>query len=385
MSAGLVIIGSGPAGVSAAEAFRDQRPHAPVRILTADPDPPYARPPLSKEFLRGQDVDIALHPPQWYRDRAIEVIHGVEVDAVDVAGKTVTAGGRRFEYDALVLACGAAPVPLPVPGSELALQLRSAADAATLREAAKRAATAVVIGAGFIGCEAAASLAAQGVSVSLVAPDPAPQVTRLGHEAGDRLRQLVERSGVRYLAEASVTALESDAGRTAVLLDDGTRLTADLVLAATGVAPRSGAAEAAGLDVRDSRILVGSDMRTSAPQVFAAGDVALAFNDVAGRHLAVEHWQDAVDQGSIAGTVAAGGTARWNSVPGFWSTIGEATIKYHAWGDGFAEATMIEHGGGFTVWYRDAAGAAVGVLTYHADDDYDAGRHVIEQATAPPR
>lgn len=383
--AGLVIIGSGPAGVSAAEAFRERRPEAPVRILTTDPDPPYARPPLSKEFLRGQDDDIALHPPQWYRDRAIEVLHGVEVDTVDVARKIVTAGDRQFGYDALVFACGATPVPLPVPGSELALQLRSATDGATLRAAAGRASTAVVIGAGFIGCEAAASLAAQGISVSLVAPDPAPQVKRLGREAGDRLRQLVERAGVRYLADVSVTALEKDADGTVVLLDDGTRLSADLVLAATGVAPQSGAAEAAGLDIRDSRILVGSDMRTSSPDVFAAGDVALAFNDMAGRHLAVEHWQDAVDQGSIAGAVAAGDTAQWNSVPGFWSTIGEATIKYHAWGDGFADATMIEHGGGFTVWYRDDTDAAVGVLTYHADDDYDAGKHVIEQATAPPR
>jgi NADPH-dependent 2,4-dienoyl-CoA reductase/sulfur reductase-like enzyme len=383
--AGLLIIGSGPAGVSAAEAFRDRKPDAPVRILTADPDLPYARPPLSKEFLRGQDDDIALHPPQWYDDRSIEVTHGVTVEAIDVAQKFVTAGDRRFGYDTLVLACGAAPVPLPVPGSELALQLRSASDAVTLRAAANRAETAVVIGAGFIGCEASASLASQGVSVSLVAPDPAPQVKRLGLEAGRRLRQLVERSGARYLAEARVQALEKDAGRTVVVLDDGARLVADLVLAATGVAPQSGPADSAGLQVRDSRIVVGSDMRTSAPDVFAAGDVALAFNDTAGRHLAVEHWQDAVDQGSIAGVVAAGGTARWSSVPGFWSTIGEATIKYHAWGDGFGEAKLVEHGGGFTVWYSDDAGAAVGVLTYHADDDYEAGGHLIEQATEPPR
>lgn len=387
MPAGLLIIGSGPAGVSAAEAFRERRPDVPVRILTADPDLPYARPPLSKEFLRGQDDDIALHPPQWYRDRTIEVIHGVDVDTLDVAQKVVRAGDRRFEYDTLVLACGAAPVPLPVPGSDSALQLRSAGDATTLRAAAGRAKTAVVIGAGFIGCEAAASLAARGVSVTLAAPDPAPQVKRLGDEAGRRLRQLVERSGAGYLADATVTALENenDTGATVVVLDDGTRLAADLVLAATGVAPQSGLAEAAGLDVRNSRIVVGSDMRTSAPDVFAAGDVALAFNDTAGRHLAVEHWQDADDQGSIAGTGAAGDTARWNSVPGFWSTIGEATIKYHAWGDGFSEAQLIEHGGGFTVWYTDETGAAVGVLTYHADDDYDAGERLIEQAAAPPR
>ena len=374
---GLVVIGSGPAGVSAAEAFREHSPDASIVILSTDPEEPYARPPLSKDYLQGKTDDIALHPPQWYDDRAIELRHGVTVEHLDIERRTVTAGGLRFEYQALVLAGGAAPVPLPVPGGEHARHLRSATDAAALRAAASRASTAVVIGAGFIGCEAAASLAAQGLSVTLVAPEPAPQVKRLGDDAGRRLRALVEAAGVQFRGGVEVSALESNTVR----LGDGSAVDADLILAATGVAPQSDLAEAAGLEVRESRIVVGSDMRTSAPDVYAAGDVALAYNETAGRYVAVEHWQDAEDQGAIAGTVDAGAAACWDSVPGFWSTIGASTIKYHAWGDGYERARMQDHdGGGFTVWYTTGhEDVVVGVLTHDADEDYDAGGKLIEQ------
>jgi 3-phenylpropionate/trans-cinnamate dioxygenase ferredoxin reductase component len=374
---GLVVIGSGPAGISAAEAFREHCPDASILVLSTDPEKPYARPPLSKDYLQGKTDDIALHPPQWYHDRAIELRHAVTVGHLDIEHRTVTAGGRRIEYQALVLASGAAPVPLPVPGGEHARHLRSATDAAALRAAASRATTVVVIGAGFIGCEAAASLAVQGLSVTLVAPEPAPQVTRLGDDAGRRLRALVEAAGVQFRGGVEVSALEGDSVR----LGDGSAVDADLILAATGVAPQSDLAEAAGLEVRESRIVVGSDMRTSAPDVYAAGDVALAYNKTAGRHVAVEHWQDADDQGAIAGTVAAGAAASWDSVPGFWSTIGALTIKYHAWGDGYDRAKVVDHdGGGFTVWYTTGPDdVVVGVLTHDADEDYDTGGKLIEQ------
>ncbi|ANW66011.1 pyridine nucleotide-disulfide oxidoreductase [Mycobacterium sp. djl-10] len=375
----LLIIGSGPAGVAAAEAFREHQTEGAIRILTADPEPPYARPPLSKEFLRGSNDDIALHPPSWYAERTIELITGAHVDAVDVNAKTVLVADQRHTYDSLVIATGSGPTPLPVPGGEQAYRLRSAEDARALRNAAVAAGSAVVVGAGFIGCEAAASLAAQGISVTLVAPDPAPQVKRLGPDAGARLRELVERTGVKYLPDAKVAAVHPGS----VALEDGTELAADLVLAATGVSPHSSVAEAAGLEIRDSRIVVGSDMRTSAPDVYAAGDVAVAFNDTAGRHVAVEHWQDAEDQGRIAGTVAAGGDSRWDSVPGFWTSIGDADVKYQAWGDGFTDAVLVEHGGGFTVWYTDDAGNTVGVLTYQADEDYESGGQLVAQH-APP-
>ncbi len=377
----MVVVGSGPAGVSAAEAFRQHNPDDPIRIITDDPALPYARPPLSKEFLRGdaEPADTELHPAAWFDERSIELVQAVGVEAIDVAGRYLTADGKHYSYRWLVLACGAKPSPFPVPGGEAALQLRSLADAQLLREAAVKAGSAVVIGAGFIGCEAAASLAMRGVTTTLVAPDPVPQAKRLGEEAGERIKRLLGDSGVRYAGSVSVDSLAEGAVR----LDDGNTLTCDLVIAATGVEPQSALASAAGIETSDGRIVVDAHMRTSAENIYAAGDVALAYNSLAGRPVAVEHWQDAVAQGEIAGAAAAGQTREWDAVPGFWTTIGEATLKYHAWGDGFDRARFVDHGDGFTVWYeRDRA--AVGVLTLDADEDYDRGEELIQRKSPIP-
>ncbi|MBJ7338608.1 NAD(P)/FAD-dependent oxidoreductase [Mycolicibacterium sp.] len=376
---GLIVVGSGPAGIGAAESYREHGGTGPVLVLSADPDLPYERPPLSKDFLRGDTDDVALHAAQWFTDRDIDLRHGSTVDAVDVDGHSVTVGGERIPYGALVLAPGAGPSPLPVPGGERALLLRALADARHVRSAAARATSAVVIGAGFIGCEAAASLAMRGLSVTLVAPDRVPQEKRLGADAGERLLNLVTATGVRYVGGASVEAIDEDGVR----LDDGVTIDCDLVLAATGVTPQSDLAAAAGLRMQDSRIVVGADMRTSAPDVYASGDVTFAFNAAAGRHLAVEHWQDAADHGTVAGAQAAGADATWDAVPGFWSTIGEATVKYHAWGDGYDDSRVLDRDGGFTVWY-EADGRTVGVLTHDADDDYDLGETLIAGGRQTP-
>ncbi|BBZ74003.1 pyridine nucleotide-disulfide oxidoreductase [Mycobacterium paraseoulense] len=379
VSPGVIIVGSGPAGVAAAASFRDHDGDAPVRIFSADIDLPYARPPLSKEYLRGQTDDVALHPAQWFDDRAIELTPGAPVDRLDVAERAVYAGDQRHTYDTLILACGAAPAAPPIPGGRRALPLRSLADAAALRGAASTAASAVVIGSGFIGCEAAASLAMRGIPVTLVAPGALPQEKRLGPEAAERLRDLVTASGARHVGGVAVEEI-TDAG---VRLGNGVTIDCDLVLAATGVTPQSGIAAAAGLDVRDSRVVVGSDMATSAPGVYAAGDVALARHEVAGRHLAIEHWQDATDQGAVAGGRAAGRPAKWDAVPGFWTSIGDSTLKYHAWGDGYERSRLLERDDGFTVWY-DSGNAVVGVLTFNADDDYELGERLIAEHRPAP-
>jgi len=376
---GLIVVGSGPAGVAAAESFREQNTSGRVRILTTDRDLPYARPPLSKEYLRGQTDDVGLHPQWWFDHKTIELVHNTTVDGLDLAERSVRAGDRRFRYDALILACGAAPVAPPMPGGARARVLRSLADAAALREAAKDASTAVVIGAGFIGCEAAASLALRGMSVTLVAPETLPQEARLGSAAAERLRELVIQAGARYVGGVAVEEI-NDVG---LRLDNGVTIDCDLILAATGVTPQHRLAADAGLDVGDSRIVVDTHMSTSTKGVYAAGDVALARHAAAGRHLAIEHWQDATDQGAIAGTSAAGKRATWDGVPGFWSTIGEATIKYHAWGDGYLRSRMLSHPEGFTVWY-EADDAVVGVLTHNSDDDYDLGQRLIAERRPAP-
>ncbi|MEZ0351087.1 NAD(P)/FAD-dependent oxidoreductase [Mycobacterium sp. pR1184] len=377
--AGLIIVGSGPAGVSAAGSFRKHNADLPVHILTADVDLPYARPPLSKEYLRGQTEDVALHDAQWFAERKIELTTGARVDRLDLAARTLYVGDQRHTYEILVLACGAAPQAPSLPGGQRALLLRSLADATALRHAADTADSAVVIGSGFIGCEAAASLALRGVSVTLVAPEPLPQEKRLGGQAAERLRDLVTDAGARHVGGVAVEEI-TDAG---VRLDDGVTIDCDLVLAATGVAPQNRIAAEAGLQIRDSRIVVGSDMGTTAPDVYAAGDVALAHHEVAGRHLAVEHWQDASDQGAIAGACAAGWATKWVGVPGFWTTVGDATLKYHAWGDGYERSRLREHRDGFTVWY-ESGDAVVGVLTHNADDDYDLGERLIAERRPVP-
>ena len=375
----MIVIGSGPGGVSAADAFRQHDPNTPALILTADLDPPYARPPLSKEYLRGDTADVALHPSQWYADRSLELRLGTEVDAIDPIAHTVSVGRDTFEYTSLVLACGAAPVPLSEPGGQHALHLRSLADARRLRRRARDAHSAVIIGAGFIGCEVAASLALRGIAVTLVAPDDVPQEKRLGRAAGTRLRALVTATGARYLGGVAVCELDEGL----VKLDDGTTIGCDLIVAATGVSPRIALAEQAGVLVEEGRVVVGADMRSSVPDVYAVGDLALAFNAMAGRRIAVEHWQDADDQGAVAGANAAGETSTWQAVPGFWSTIGDATVKYHAWGDGYEHDRSTQTGDGFSVWY-EAAGAVVGVLTHNSDDDYDAGGTLIAEAKPVP-
>jgi 3-phenylpropionate/trans-cinnamate dioxygenase ferredoxin reductase subunit len=206
-----------------------------------------------------------------------------------------------------------------------------------------------------------------------------PQEKRLGTDAGERLLELVQQSGVRYVGGVTVKSI-TERG---VVLNNGVTLDTDLVLAATGVAPNSAVPQAAGLTIEQSRVVVDADMSTSADGVFAAGDVASAFNAAAGRHLPVEHWQDAMDQGEVAGAVAAGQPSKWDAVPGFWTSIGEATVKYHAWGDGYQSSRLLARDNGFTVWY-EKDGSAVGVLTCNADDDYDLGETLIAEGRPAP-
>lgn len=373
---GFIAIGSGPAGLSAAETFRGKHPHIPVRILTADPALPYAKPPLSKDFLCGREVKLELHSPGWFVRNNVELVRGITVDHIDVANQeVVTAGGRRYGYWHLVLACGAKPVPLRVPGGESALSLRSFADAVVLKMAARYADTAVVVGAGLIGCEAAACLAQRGATTTMVAAEPVPLQRRFGDDVGERVAKLMSRNGVRFIGSTTVTALD-DVG---VTVDSG-RVEADLVVCATGVRPDITLATDAGLETRDGRIVVDEHMHTSARNVYAAGDDALAYNVTARRRVPAEHWRDAAQQGLVAGLTAAGTPAVWNKVPGFSCTIGESVLKYRGWGTGFEDSKLVEHRDGFTVTYA-AGGEVVGVLCLNAEDDYRLADELVRSHT----
>jgi 3-phenylpropionate/trans-cinnamate dioxygenase ferredoxin reductase subunit len=358
-----------------------------VRIVSHDEHPPYNRPPLSKDFLRGESEadELPLEEPSFYVEQGIELLLGTEVVDLDLPGRSVLlADGRRLEHDALVLAMGNGPAPLEVPGADHddVLVLRSRAQGTRLRAAAERSSSAVVIGSGFIGCEAAVSLALRGLDVTMVSSEPLPQAGRLGEEVGERIAGWLREAGVRLVAGQPVDSVED--GRT-VHLPDGSSWTADLVVAAAGARPRTGLAERAGLATTGGRLVVDDHMRTLTPGVYAAGDIAYAHNGAAGRRLAVEHWGEATRMGEIAGTNAAGGDDSWSEVPGFWSEIGEHTLKYGAWGDGHDDVRLVDHGNGaFTAWYaRD--GVLVGVLTHDADDDYESGQQLVEQGAPSAR
>jgi 3-phenylpropionate/trans-cinnamate dioxygenase ferredoxin reductase subunit len=376
---GLLVVGSGPAGVSAAEAYREHGGTGPVRIVTADVDLPYNRPPLSKDFLRGE-VDtsaIALHDESFYADQDIELLLGRRVEQLILGDRAVTLDdGSRYVYSACVLATGSAPVRPSIPGShdERAFVLRSLRDGDALRTAAQDADRAVVAGSGFIGCEAAASLAARGHDVTLVTSEQRPHQARLGEWAGERIAEWLRAAGVTLITGERIAQVSDSDVRT----DTGRSLGADLVLFATGVRPQDRLASAAGLATDQGRVRVDAAMRTTGDGVFAAGDVAYADNVSAGRPISVEHWGDALTMGEIAGRNAAGGDARWQQPPGFWSTIGERTLKYSAWGDGFDDVRVdADSDGGFTVWYGND-GVVVGVLTADHDEDYDHGQQRVQ-------
>ena len=385
--AGLVVVGGGPAGHAAATAYAEAGGPGAVVLLADEGRHPYARPPLSKDLLRGTAEAGALpleDDPAAYAQRGVEV-RPAQAAGLDPTGREVIlADGGRLGFGACVLATGAAPIRPPVDGSDAphVHVLRTADHALALRDAAVSGAHAVVVGSGFIGCEAAASLRARGCAVTLVSQEPAPQAARLGGEVAARLAGWLAELGVDARYEAELATIEP--GRVH-LVGGGAALEADLVLLAAGVAPRAGLAERAGLALaEDGEIAADAAMRTSAPAVFAAGDCCRARHALAGRPLHVEHWGDALAQGEVAGTVAAGGDAAWSTVPGFWSTIGDRTLKYAAWGDGFDAVRVADHGdGAFTAWYG-AQGRTVGVLAHARDEDYEAGRELIERGDPLP-
>jgi 3-phenylpropionate/trans-cinnamate dioxygenase ferredoxin reductase component len=382
----LVVIGGGPAALEAARSYREAGADGEVVLVSGDEYLPYNRPPLSKDFLRGESHEDALplEDGDFYRQHDIEVRLRTRAQALDTVGRIVTlSDGRTLGYGWCVLATGASPKPLPVRGAEGSgvRYLRSRRQATELRAAAAAARSAVVIGSGFIGCEAAASLARRGLAVTLVSMEDGPQAARLGDAASQLLRVWLEEDGISLRLGAQVEAIED--GR--VRLAGRPSAEGDLILVAGGVEPEADIAAEAGLALGAGRVQVDDRMRSSAAGVLAAGDVAFAFNAAAGRHLAVEHWGEALAMGRVAGQTAAGAEASWAEVPGFWSTIGDRTLKYAAWGDGFDDASLVDHdGGAFTVWYSQE-GVTVGVLTHDADDDYERGRRLIEQRQPVPR
>jgi 3-phenylpropionate/trans-cinnamate dioxygenase ferredoxin reductase subunit len=385
----IVIVGAGPAGLATARSYRACGGTAELTLVGAEELLPYRRPPLTKEYLRGEtaEEELPIEQQEWFATNAVRLHLGTSVKEIEPARCVVTlADGEELAAETIVLATGSEPVRPELPGAQdpSVLTIRTLPDSKRIRERTGKGEPVVVIGTGFIGCELAASLAMRGNRVTLIGQERLPQVHRLGPEGATPIARWLDELGVELIADASVSAIH---GGETVEMHDGKRVSASCVVLAAGVRPRGRLAEAAaGLQMRDGAVVVDAGMRSSsAPHgVLAVGDVAYAYNAVARRHLRVEHWGDALGHGEIAGRTLAGADASWSDVPGFWSTIGPHTLKYAAWGDGYEEARLVEHpGGAFTVWYgRD--GVTVGVLTHGRDEDYERGSKLISEGASLP-
>ena len=380
---GLVIVGGGPAALSAARAFREHDQQTPVTMLSADRYPPYARPPLTKDYLRGESGpdDLPLVEPDWYAENGVDLRLGTRVAGVDPGRRQVRlADSSTVAYGDLVLATGSRPAPLGVAGGDHPelIYVRDRASGDRLRALAEQGDGRVaVIGSGFIGCEAAASLARRGLEVIMVTDEHVPHAGRLGPEAGAEIAGWLGADGVTVRTGAGVESLALRGAQWVITLADGDRLTAAAVVCGGGAQPNLDLARDAGCVLAHGGVATDAQLRTSIPGIYAAGDIAYAQNRAAGRPLRVEHWGEAENHGAIVGAVVAGQDAAWETAPGFWSEIGGRTLKYTAWGDGYQTCTLSGSTNRWFVEYR-VRDRLVGVLTYQDDDRYARGRQQLE-------
>lgn len=327
-----VIVGASLAGAKAAEALRQEGFTGRVVLVGFEDERPYERPPLSKDYLRGEsDRDkIYVHDASFYNEQHIELRLGRTAVMLDAAAQEVTLDStKRLRYDRLLLATGAQPRRLSVPGSDLAgiHYLRSVADADGLRERLGHGGSVVVIGAGWIGAEVAASARQRGLDVTVVEPLSVPLERVLGTEVGAIYRDIHADQGVRMLLGTGVESFEGTGSVERVRTSDGRTLDCDLVVVGVGVAPRTLLAEQAGLGV-DNGILVDEHLRTSRPEIFAAGDVANAQHAFYGERVRVEHWDNAIQQATVAARSMLGQTAIHDHVPYFFSDQYDVGMEY---------------------------------------------------------
>ncbi|WP_194410955.1 NAD(P)/FAD-dependent oxidoreductase [Microbacterium cremeum] len=344
----LLIIGGGMAGGTAAEALRDEGFDGDITVVAAEPHPPYQRPPLSKGYLGGEEgLDaVHLHPVRWYAEHGIRLVTGIAATALDPAAHAVElADGETLRYDAVLLATGAQPRTLPLPGSELpgVLTLRRVDDsdelAGALREGGQRL---VVIGAGWIGMEAGATARGLGNDVAILERDPVPLGAALGAEMGEVFRALHLEHGVDLRTSVGVERIVGD-GRARGVVVDGETVEADLVLIGVGAVPDTALAEAAGLDVLDG-ILTDAALRTSAPDVYAAGDAANPYHPVVQRHLRSEHWANALNAGKVAARSMLGLPASHSDIPYFYTDQYDLGMELSGYASLMTDAEVLVRG-----------------------------------------
>jgi NADPH-dependent 2,4-dienoyl-CoA reductase/sulfur reductase-like enzyme/nitrite reductase/ring-hydroxylating ferredoxin subunit len=323
----IFIVGASAAGIACAEMLRREAYRGPITLADVDPDAPYDRPNLSKDYLAGNAPEdwLPLHPKAFFEDQRIRILSGVEAQSIDTGKKTVRlSDGSMHAYGALLIATGASPIRLTVKGGDRIRYLRTLADCRAVIGDIAGARTAVIIGASFIGLEVAASLVARGLEVHLVAPETLPLKRVLGTELGELIQSVHEQRGVRFHLGRTLQAIDGKA----VILDDDTRLDADIVIAGVGVRPNLQLAESAGI-LLDNGIAVNEFLETSANNVFAAGDVARWPDAYSDERLRVEHWVVAERQGQVVARNMLGHRDRYDDIPFFWSAhYDKLSIRY---------------------------------------------------------
>jgi 3-phenylpropionate/trans-cinnamate dioxygenase ferredoxin reductase subunit len=322
----VVVIGGGAAGAVAVATLRAEGYAGPVTLVSAEAGVPVDRPNLSKDYLAGNAPEewIPLRPEEWYAEHDVTLRLGRRATALDTGARRVQLDdGTSLEYGALLLATGADPVRLPLGDGAPVHYLRTLADSRAIIAAAGQARRAVVLGASFIGLEVAASLRTRGLDVTVVAPESQPLERVLGAELGRMVRELHEERGVRFRLGRTGKSASTDG----LLLDDGELVPADFVVAGVGVRPNVALAEAAGLAM-DRGVTVSERLETSAPGVYAAGDIARWPDPYTGQRIRVEHWVVAQRQARTAARNILGADERFAAVPFFWSAHYDVTINY---------------------------------------------------------
>ena len=326
--ASVVIVGGGAAGHAAAETLRREGYGGPVTLVSADRSAPYDRPNLSKDYLAGSAPEewMPLRPADHYERLAITLLVDTSVVKLHLASRLVELhDGRSLPFGALLLATGANPIKLDVPGADgpSVFALRTLSDSKRIQEAARVARRAIVVGSSFIGLEVAAALRARGIEVTVVTPSARPMERLLGPAVADFLRRQHEKHGVTFRFSSRPLRI----GHRTVTLSNGEDIPADLVVVGVGVQPATGLAEQAGIEV-DGGILVNSQLATSVPGIFAAGDVARFPDPVSGERIRIEHWVVAQRQGSLAAQNMLGQRQRLAIVPFFWSQHYDVALRY---------------------------------------------------------
>ena len=333
-----VIVGAGLAGGKAAETLRTEGFTGRVVLVGEEPERPYERPPLSKGYLRGESSRDAayVHDEGFYREHDIELLTETKVSAIDTAAsEMVFAGDRRLRFARLLLATGAAPRRLRLPGAELdgIRYLRDLHDADVLRQQLASGVKVVVVGAGWIGAETAASARQLGAEVTVIDALSVPLERVLGTRVGAVYRDLHLDHGVQLALGTGVDSFEGHGHVEAVRTSDGRVLGCDVVIVGVGVVPNTALAEQAGLTV-DNGVVVDERLRTSAPTIFAAGDVANAYHPLFERQIRVEHWANALNQGPAAARAMLGSGDPYDRVPYFFSDQYDLGMEYTGFADG---------------------------------------------------